>query len=348
MFSKPIYIALLILACSAAVFITPTYCAINCSVSPHDSNIYDDSAWDNANGNTRTISGVLPGDFKENEQENIGYGTFSNRVYCNSNSLRYTLKIRINGDLSSGTNTIPASSLRYLYTYAGNVTMTKEATGTKYNYRTYVPFSFADTNVYESGTDADETITSPTYKDWEHQFKYAIQVPNNQPAGTYTGTITYSMGEIGGSTLTKTCQISIDVGNYFRLSVDRGSGDFETMKPGAVKDNVPVEGIIITSKTNTGNPWYLKISNDNPLSSGPYVIPNSNLIWYGWTDGVGTWYGTGNNSITFAPELMYASGANERNNMPDGTNNHLKFKLTIPSGQPGGKYLSNIKLTMTE
>jgi hypothetical protein len=45
---------------------------------------------------------------------------------------------------------------------------------------------------------------------------------------------------------------------------------------------------------------------------------------------------------------MYASGANEGNNLPNGTNNHLKFKLSIPKGQPGGKYLSNVKLTLTE
>jgi hypothetical protein len=234
-----------------------------------------------------------------------------------------------------------------MYTYAYNITNTKEAAGTKNNYATYVPFSTSDTLVYASGAGADETPVFPAYIDWEHQFKYAIQVPNNQPPGTYTGTITYKMND-GVTTLTRTCNLSVTVGNYFRLSVDRGSIDFEKMRPGEVKDNVPVEGVIITSKSNTGNPWYLKISNDSPLSSGPYVIPNSNFIWYGWSDGAGAWYGTGNNQMTFVPELMYASGATEYNNMPDGISNHLKFKLTVPRGQPGGKYISNVKLTLTE
>jgi hypothetical protein len=180
------------------------------------------------------------------------------------------------------------------------------------------------------------------------QFKYAVQVPNDQPAGTYNGTINYEIDQVGGATVTGSANIQVIVGNYFRLSTDRGTADFETMKPGQTKDNVPVEGIIITSKTNTGNPWFLKISDNSPLSAGPYIIPNSNLIWYGWTDGKGTWYGNGTNAVTLVPELMYASGAAETNNLPNGTNNHLKMKLTIPPGQPGGKYLSTIQLTMTE
>ena len=153
---------------------------------------------------------------------------------------------------------------------------------------------------------------------------------------------------IGGPTKTLTCQVQVTIDNYFRLSVDRGSIDFEKMKPGEAKDNIPVEGVIVTGKTNVGNPWYLKISNDSPLSSGPYIILNSNFIWYGWTDGSGTWYGNGTDQMSLTPMLVYSSGAGEGNNLPDGTKNHIKFKLTIPKGQPGGKYFSNIKLTMTE
>ncbi len=302
----------------------------------------------NANGTARSITGALPGDFKEDAEVVTAFGSYSNRALCRGmNATQYRVSISLDGNListSNPANFIPASNLRYMLTYTGG-------TGTKYNYQKYVNFSLAPNLVYLSNGTFEsifpEPDPAPPGTDVELQFKYAIQVPDNQPAGIYTANIIH-LGEEGAISANRTTPISITVGSYFRLSVDRGSGDFETMKPGAVKDNVPAEGIIVTSKTNTGNPWYLKISNDNPLSSGPYVIPNSNLIWYGWTDGVGTWYGTGNNPITFVPELMYASGANERNNLPDGTNNHLKFKLTIPSGQPGGKYLSNIKLTMTE
>jgi hypothetical protein len=297
---------------------------------------------DNTNGTVRSITGVLPGDFKEDNEVVTTFGSYSNRAFCRGlNLTQYRVSIYLDGNLTSGPNSIPASNLKYMLTYTSGI-------GTKYNYQKYVNFSMAPSDVYLSGPVAIESPSpeQPT-AEVELQFKYAIQVPDNQPAGTYTANIIYR-GDEGAISATRTTPISITVGSYFRLSVDRGSVDFETMKPGAVKDNMPPDGIIITSKTNVGNPWYLKISNDNPLSSGPYIIPNSNLIWYGWTDGKGTWYGTGTNPITLVPDLIYASGASERNNMPDGTNNHLKFKLTIPGGQPGGKYITNIKLTMTE
>ena len=297
----------------------------------------------NTNGDPLTITGVLPSDFKENETVITGFGSYSNRVLCRGlNARQYRVSIYLDSNLTSGTNTIPASSLKYMLTYTNGI-------GTIYNYQKYVGFSLAPNAIYLSGP---VTIESPLPEDAgaerELQLKFAIQVPNDQAPGTYTANITYLGEDIGGTSSTRTAQISVTIGSYFRLSVDRGSIDFEKMRPGEVKDNAPGEGVIITGKSNTGNPWYLKISNDSPLSSGPYVIPNSNLIWYGWTDGAGTWYGTGNNQMTLVPELMYASAPTEYNNMPDGTNNHLKFKLTVPKGQPGGKYLSNVKVTFTE
>ena len=297
----------------------------------------------NTNGTVRSITGVLPSDFKEDEEVFTPDGTYSNRVFCRGlNATQYRVSIYLDGNLISGTNSIPASSLKYMLTYTNGM-------GTKYNYHTYVGFSTAPADVYLSGpVTLESTLPETQEAERELQFKYAIQVPNNQPPGTYTANIIYKGEDVGGGSSTRTAPISVTVGSYFRLSVDRGSVDFEKMKPGETKDNVPVEGVIVTGKTNTENPWYLKISNDSPLSSGPYTIPNTNFIWYGWTDGAGTWYGTGTNQLTFVPDLVYASSANEGNNMPNGTNNHLKFKLSIPKGQPGGKYLSNVKLTLTE
>lgn len=316
----------------------PSYCAGTITVSP---------------STTQNIGSVLPGNWKQADTITLYGGTYCNQVICNADGNPYSVQISLSDPTgiqpyltsTSTYRTIPVSNLSYMLTYVNiwndntHVNI-GEGTGSRPNYQKYVPFSFSSPAIIYSTNVAQEIASNIQ---GQCQLMYAVLVPNDQPAGVYSGKINYQVGSVTGS-----ANISVTVGSEFTLSVDRGSADFETMKPGTVKDNIPVEGIIITSKTNTGNPWYLKISNDNPLSSGPYVIPNSNLIWYGWTDGVGTWYGTGNNSITFAPELMYASGANERNNMPDGTNNHLKFKLTVPSGQPGGKYLSNIKLTMTE
>ena len=294
------------------------------------------------NGTARAMTGVLPSDFKEDEEIFTADGSYSNRVFCRGlGTTQYRVSIYLDGNLISGTNSIPASSLKYMLTYTNGI-------GTKYNYQKYVDFSTTPADVYLSGPVTIESIFPENASaERELQFKYAIQVPNNQAPGTYTANITYK-GEDGSGSSTRTAPISVTVGSYFRLSVDRGSVDFEKMRPGETKDNVPGEGVIVTGKTNTGKPWYLKISNDSPLSSGPYMISNTNFIWYGWTEGAGTWYGTGTNQMTFVPDLVYSSGANEGNNMPNGTNNHLKFKLSIPKGQPGGKYLSNVKLTLTE
>ncbi|MFH1709670.1 MAG: hypothetical protein ABH860_01195 [bacterium] len=340
MLSKPFYV-IFVFSAFCVSLILPSYSADfsdRFAVSPP-------AVWSgsNTNGTARTITGVLPSDFKENGEIVTVDGSYSNRVFCRGQNLRqYRASIRLNGDLISGVNTIPAANLKYMLTYTNGI-------GTVYNYQKYVDFSTAPNTVYLSGP---VTIESPSPEqdsaERELQFKYAVQVPNDQLPGTYTANIEYSGEEIGGTSVTRTAQISVTVGNYFRLSVDRSSIDFEKMKPGDVKDNVPVEGVIVTSKTNTGNHWYLKISNDSPLSSGPYVIPNSNFIWHGWTDGAGVWCGDGTNQMTFVPELVYSSGITEGNNLPNGTNNHLKFKLSIPKGQPGGKYLSTVKLTMTE
>jgi len=324
----------------------PAHAAINMGVAPPSASA------DGQNGNPLSITGVLPGDFKE-DNENTWYGsTLSNLAMVTSNQYGYRFYISIDSDLlnSSTGKTIPASSLQYMCTYSYNVTSAIQATGTKTHYQTYVPFSLVKSLVYTSGPTADETPSFPTYIDWQHQFKYAITVPANTSPGTYTATIRYRMEETGGGSLSleKTANISVTVGTKFSLTVDRGNIDFDKMAPGDTKDNTPAEGIVISSFTNSGNPWYLKISNDNPLSSGPYIIPNTDFIWYGWSDGSGRWYGNGTDPFSLTPMLMYSSGAGEGNTMPNGVNNHLKFKLTIPKGQPGGKYLTTVRLTLTE
>lgn len=319
------------------------------------------------NGSTVSITDVQPGSWVENGDIVTAFGSYSNKVYIQfinpgGEQCPYTLEIKLDSPTLTGPggNTIPASSLKYMYSYGRNGSVIfpggMEAPGNKgSNYQKYVAFSASPQTIYIS-LSGPSTLDVPAVggsgdqrtRDWEHQFKYAIQAPDNTPPGTYTGTIRYILTPTIGSPIERTATINIVVTSIFSMALDRGTADFENMTPGETKDNVPVEGVIITTKITTGNPWYLKISNNSPLSSGPYVIPNNNLIWYGWTDGTGTWYGNGYDQMTFVPTLMYASSASEGMNSPKGTKNHLKFKLTIPKGQPGGKYLSTVKLTLTE
>ncbi len=141
---------------------------------------------------------------------------------------------------------------------------------------------------------------------------------------------------------------TVNVASVFELSIDQGFIDFGRMNPGETKWNMPPAGIMIQAKTNGGKPWYLKISNDSPFSSASNVIPNSNFSWYGWTSGAGKWYGTGENSMSITPALVYSSGAGEDNNLPAGTVNHMKFRLKVPANQAPGNYTTVVKFTMTE
>ena len=350
-FNLTIKLATVIVASFVMIF--PSFCdEIHFAVSPPAG-----SAWSDCNGTDRKITNVLPSDENawQADVETDVDGDYSNKVYCGSDNSpvrNYTLEICLSGDLQewpSGTNRIPASSMKFLYTYAGYAEAPySAATGNKYYFGgAYKDFPLSYTLIYSRGTSGREL----TAENWEHQFKYAVKAPDNQAPGTYKGTIKYRMTKDGGSgtlSFERTTDIYVTVGNYFRLSIDRGAIDFEKMSPGETKDNMPVEGIIITAKTNVGNPWYLKVSNDSPLSSGPYIIPNTNFIWYGWTDGTGRWYGNGDDQLSLVPSLMYSSSFIESNNLPDGTKNHLKLKLTVPKGQAGGKYISNVKFTMTE
>ncbi|MEK7375826.1 MAG: hypothetical protein AABZ57_01480 [Candidatus Margulisiibacteriota bacterium] len=141
---------------------------------------------------------------------------------------------------------------------------------------------------------------------------------------------------------------TVTVSSIFELSIDQGMVDFGRMKPGETKWNMPSSGVNVVAKTNNGKPWYIKVSNSSPLNSANNIIPNNNFYWSGWTDGTGKWYGSASDQISTAPKIVYGSGVGEENNLPNGTANHFKFKLAVPSNQAPGFYMTTVKFTMTE
>jgi hypothetical protein len=357
MLRKAYLLALIGIAVSFS-FYAPVLCAANAfKIIPPTSGAA--LGWD---GTDREIVNVLPGDWKETILYTDAYGgTSSNIVQYDEWDTTCEVHMWLDTPLTSGSNTIPLTykdkpTLQYLLAYVNAYNPATSTSGPGQGSRcpaTYQPFSAASSapgvRLYRCApSEVSTDFLNPIQL--QCQMKYAIAVPDNQPPGTYTGTIKYQVNHDGGVPVipVRQCNIVVTVGNYFRLSVDRGSVDFEKMNRGQTKDNIPVEGVIVTSKTNTGNPWYLKISNDSPLSNGPFVIPNSNFIWYGYSEGKGKWYGNGLDPIMLTPTLMYASDLTEGNNLPKGTLNHLKFKLSIPRGQAGGKYISTVRLTLTE
>lgn len=149
-------------------------------------------------------------------------------------------------------------------------------------------------------------------------------------------------------TATQDTTLSVTVNAVFQLSLDQTFIDFGRMNPGDTKWDIPANSLVATAKTNNENPWYLKIHSVFPLSSGQSQIPLGNFIWYGWTEGNGTWLGTGNDSLTLTTTLAYKSGTGEEINLPNGTVNHFKFKLVLPEKQKSGTYSTIVKFTMTE
>lgn len=147
---------------------------------------------------------------------------------------------------------------------------------------------------------------------------------------------------------TQQTTFTVTINSVFELSIDQGLIDFGKMNPGETKHNIPASGILVSSKTNNGNPWFLKISHTSPFASANNLIPDSNFKWTGWSDGAGKWFGTVNNNIRITPSIAYTSGAGEENNLPNGTTNHFKFKLAVPSNQAPGIYTTTVKFTMTE
>lgn len=155
------------------------------------------------------------------------------------------------------------------------------------------------------------------------------------------------MGQVYAATV-QNATVTVKINPIFSISIDRDDIDFGIMKPGQTKYDIPATGIKVNVKSNTGNPWYLKLNNTDDLSSGSAIISNDNFYWYGWTEGKGKWYGTGTDQLTTTPIVAYASTDQEGLNMPNGTNNYFKFKLKVPQDQVGGRYETTVQFTITE
>jgi hypothetical protein len=140
----------------------------------------------------------------------------------------------------------------------------------------------------------------------------------------------------------------VNVDSVFELTLDRTDIDFGNMRPGTTRFDIPASGIKVTTRSNTGQKWFLKVSSTGNLNSGLDQVSNSNLYWYGWTNGQGSWLGTGNDAIQELPVSAYESTDSEGLNIPDGTDNYFKFKLSIPASQRAGLYETVVKFTLTQ
>ncbi len=134
--------------------------------------------------------------------------------------------------------------------------------------------------------------------------------------------------------------LSIEL-NYYSI-------DFGNMNMGAIKDDVPSDGLVITCTTTAATPrWTLKIRNDYPLthiSNPASIIPDTYFKWYGISTN-----NPSNTSLVMTREdftfekTIYTGLAGEVQ-----TSITIKFELTLPSLLQSGTYNTNIVFTFTE
>ena len=157
-----------------------------------------------------------------------------------------------------------------------------------------------------------------------------------------------SASSLYAATTTQLAVATVTVKSIFELTLDRTDIDFGSMRPGDVKYDIPPTGIKVTSRSNSGQKWSLKVSAATDFRDGDRVIENQNFYWYGWTEGAGKWYGTGEDKFATLPITVYESTDSEGINLPNGTNNFFKFKLALPQNQRAGQYATLVKFTLTE
>ncbi len=133
----------------------------------------------------------------------------------------------------------------------------------------------------------------------------------------------------------------------FAIDLNYYSIDFGGMDMGDIKDDVPSNGLIVTLKTDQGNPWFLRIRTDMPLThvdNPSQVIPDTHFRWYGvsTSDVTNTTLVTSREDLT-VEKTVYSGAAAETE-----TDVTLKFELMLPALLQSGTYETTVVLTLTE
>ena len=141
------------------------------------------------------------GSVKYGEWKEVPSTGYANRAVCKSNTGNaWYVQIHADGPLSSASDTIPLSNLKWMSTYAGNAASPYQdlSSGLKHKPADgYIEFTTSDELVYSSGTSPVLNDNSNLPDGTEVQFKYALQVPSSPAplAGSYTTVVRYTMTE---------------------------------------------------------------------------------------------------------------------------------------------------------
>jgi len=139
----------------------------------------------------------------------------------------------------------------------------------------------------------------------------------------------------------------VTVQGTFNLMVNTDSFDFTRLSPGQSGEMSRAEGVEVAGTSSDGNPWYIKVSAEKPLTSGSNTIPNENFTWYGSTEGQGQWNGAEAKNLVDPNVAAYISTAEEADQVKK-IINRFKFMLHVPEDTKAGEYSTTVMFTMTE
>lgn len=139
----------------------------------------------------------------------------------------------------------------------------------------------------------------------------------------------------------------VTVQGTFNLMVNTDSFDFTRLTPGQSGEMSRTEGVEVAGASSNGDPWYLKVSAEKPLTSGSNTIPNENFTWYGSSEGQGQWSGAEEKNLADPNAAAYISTAEEADQVKKIVNK-FKFMLHVPEDTKAGEYSTTVMFTMTE
>lgn len=169
-----------------------------------------------------------------------------------------------------------------------------------------------------------------------------------------------------GNNASQTGVVNLSVGTKFSISLNDSNvinfggvqaGSFTELKTGGQYGAYYNE---IVCKSNNVQTWYLKIKVDHDLTSGAGAIPLTNFKWLSgfvsnknppYPPGTGTLNhppGNGYVAFTTSDELVYACGADEKNDLPGGIGIQFSYGLNVPDTQRAGDYTATVTYTMSE
>ena len=220
-------------------------------------------------------------------------------ISCETNdNNEWELSISVLSPLTSGGFTIPNENFYWVGGWGGSGSGNWDL---GVGYLDTVPHIFYT-------ADPSEYIT-PFPAPLSLSLQFNVDIPGGQPAGIYTTSIVLKMRDTATSKeVEEIVNVTLEVNPSFSISASPSNLNFSQTDPGGTTET---KDFSVTCSTNTNNPWSVNLRVISELTSGSYIIPNTNFHWsQGSLVGGGTW-DAGTGYVDTTPHTFYNSGAEE-------------------------------------